>query len=782
MPVFKYLICLAAVLVSSLTLAAQSKRAILVGINNYNPDPSLRARLQQTPIAAAARPKIDGDATYWRFDNLDGALNDLTLMKSVLGDLGINDFVILRDQEATAAAILDALQKNLVDDAKPGDIRIFYYSGHGNHLRNLASHEQGEEDQTIVPADNWRDVPDVRDKEISRILWRAARKGVRVTFIADSCHSGSLSRGAWNASRKARSSSGRRGGTGANAPREPVANDPADLDPATKQPIDPEKAGVLTLAAAQATEEAREVDTEDGPHGAFTWALAHALKYPGEPMNQVLQRISAQLHASGVAQQPVMGGLGRGAQDLFGQAADASAGLRILVESVNGKDVRLRGGKELELYPDCVLKSVANPPVRLKITAADALGSSTAQVVGDGAVKAGDLFSVERWVTPSKASLRVFLPPAAPPDTIGKVVAEAVKLKADNSVDWVADPTAGTPTHIMSWSGASWILETNPAQPKPADLGAAPAADAVRKLLPEHARFLLIVPPTPALVAALHPAAGVEIAKQRADAQYWLSGRLSGGSVEYAWLLADATQEGARQLGDRLPLPARSDWFAGGASETEAQAAAGSLSEKSRLLARIRGWLTLESPPSQGSFPYHLVLRNSDTGEFHTAGDVRDGEKYQLYLKADEAALKNTKDLAQRWVYIFIVDSFGQSQLIYPAIEHGNEGNLQPYAQFGDHPKFEPLIALTDADKFAFSVEAPFGVDSYFLLTSQEPINPAVFSAEGVRTRAGTRSAAVADPLSELLSDVNTGSRGVRKAETPATWSIEVQSIRSAPK
>ncbi len=285
----------------------------MVGIDDYNPDASERARLERQAVSTAIpRPKTEGDSTYWRFDNLDGAINDVALMKSTLADLGIADFVVLQNQDATAEAILGALKKNLVDDAKPGDVRIFYYSGHGNHIRNLASHEQGGEDQTIVPADNWRDVPDVRDKEISRILWQAARKGVKVTFIADSCHSGSLSRGAWNASGKVRSSSGRRGGTGANAPREPVANDAADIDPATKQPIDPEKDGVLTLAAAQSSEEAREIDTEDGPHGAFTWALAHALKYEGEPMERVFERVAAQLHASGVPQQPVMGGVGRG--------------------------------------------------------------------------------------------------------------------------------------------------------------------------------------------------------------------------------------------------------------------------------------------------------------------------------------------------------------------------------------------------------------------------------------------------------------------------------------
>jgi hypothetical protein len=33
-----------------------------------------------------------------------------------------------------------------------------------------------------------------------------------------------------------------------------------------------------------------------------------------------------------------------------------------------------------------------------------------------------------------------------------------------------------------------------------------------------------------------------------------------------------------------------------------------------------------------------------------------------------------------------------------------------------------------------------------------------------------------------LLSDVNTGTRGAAKAETPGTWSIEVQTIRSVAK
>ncbi|HEX3880910.1 MAG TPA: caspase family protein [Bryobacteraceae bacterium] len=762
------------VLVVPLSLTAQTRRAVLIGIDNYNPDDGERARLQREPIATAVpRAKTEGDATYWRFDNLDGAINDISLIKSTLSDLGVTDFVILQNQEATAQAILTALKKNLVDDAKAGDIRIVYYSGHGNHVRNVASAEQNGEDQTIVPADNWRNVPDVRDKEISRILWQAARKGVKVTFIADSCHSGSLSRGAWNASGKARSSSGKRGGNGANALKEPSVNDPAEIDPKTKKAIDPEKEGVLTLAAAQSSEEAREIDTEEGPHGAFTWALAHALKYEGEPMNRVLQRVAVQMHSSNVAQQPVMGGAGRAGEDLFGQPANEQAGLRLLVEAVDGKTVKLRGGRELGLYPDCVLKGEKNPAVELKVTAANALGSSTAQVTGQGAVKVGDLFTVDKWVTPAKANLKIYVPAAAPTDVVRKTAAEMGKLRSDASIEWVTDPTAGQPVNILSWNGSAWILESNPAQGKPADLGAAPTADAVKKLLGPHATFLFIAPPTQELTAALHPAASVESVKQRPDAQYWLCGRIGAEGVEYAWVLPDQTEATAHEMGNRLPLPLRTDWI------PESANAAAALDAKARVLARIRGWLTLESPPSQGAFPYHLALKNADTGTFHATGDVKDGDNYKLYLKADEAALKDPASLARRWVYAFAIDSFGECTLLYPDPARGNEGNLQPYTMNGAKPKFDAEIALPGAE---FSIAAPFGVDSYFLLTTQEAIDPNVFTAEGVRTRGGARGGAAPDALTEMLSDVNTGTRAAKRAEMPGTWSLELQTIRSVAK
>jgi len=778
-------------------LHGESRRAILVGIDNYNPDPATQAQLlRNLKPPAVKRPAIEGDARYWRFDNLDGAVSDVNLMKAVLQSLGFQDFVVLTDQDATADAILQALQKNLVDDAQPGDFRLFYYSGHGNHIKNLASTKQQQEDQTLVPADNWRNVPDIRDKEISRILFAAARKGVIVTFIADSCHSGSLARGAWNSGGKSRTNSGTRAGTPGVTLHEPVANDPADTDPSTHRPIDPEMLGVLTLAAAQPNQEAREIQTEGGPHGAFTWALAQSLRYASEPVDRIFARTMASLGSNGALQQPAMGGASRFSKTIFGQAPAAGGGLTVVVDSVKGADIHLRGGTALGLFPNCRLKTVSQPAVTVEIASSEGLSGSIARVVGQGAVKPGDVLTLDRWVVPAKAGLRVSIPKAAPAAAVARAAAEFGKLRADSTIEWLDDPTAGAPTHVVSWNGSAWILETNPASANPAILGTEPAATDIKRLLPPKARLLVRLPPTTSLLPAIplgdadHSAA--EITTTPAGAQYWLWGKIADTGPVYAWLLPDSTEASVREAAAQtshasgyLPLPIRSDWVKLPPDAAGVRAAGAELTNKALLLARIRAWLTLQSPPSQENFPYHLAFRqivDGKLGEFKDAGDFKEGEEYKLYLRADPAALAARGSLAPRWVYVFVIDHFGDSTRVFPAPNRGNEGNRLPYAQVGNKPDFQPLIPLAGDSPIAdFGISAPFGVDSYFLLTSDNAIdNPEVFNFEGVRTETGTRGAS--DPLTDLLSSTSSMTRGINLRAIPALWSIETVTHRSVSK
>jgi hypothetical protein len=193
----------------------------------------------------------------------------------------------------------------------------------------------------------------------------------------------------------------------------------------------------------------------------------------------------------------------------------------------------------------------------------------------------------------------------------------------------------------------------------------------------------------------------------------------------------------------------------------------------------------LQSPPSQESFPYHLAIRQAvdgKLGDFKDSGDFKDGEKYKLYLRADPSALAARGSLGPRWVYVFVIDHFGNGTRVFPPAGRGNEGNLLPYAQAGEKPDFQPLIPLSgDSPEADFEIGTPFGVDTYFLLTSDTAIdNPEVFNFEGVRTAAGTRSAS--DPLTDLLSSASSMTRGGNPRPVPAQWSIETLTFRSVPK
>lgn len=68
-------------------LGAQSRRAILVGIESR--ERRARAPRTSTGFDNHPAPKTVGDSTYWRFDNLDGAISDIPLMKSTLADLAV---------------------------------------------------------------------------------------------------------------------------------------------------------------------------------------------------------------------------------------------------------------------------------------------------------------------------------------------------------------------------------------------------------------------------------------------------------------------------------------------------------------------------------------------------------------------------------------------------------------------------------------------------------------------------------------------------------------------
>ncbi|MCL4297965.1 MAG: caspase family protein [Anaerolineae bacterium] len=144
-----------------------SKRALLVGINNFRPG----------------------------INKLNGCINDTIEMQGLLNTyFGFQDadIKVLRDGDATAQCIRDGLTW-LLSGYNGGDVRVFHFSSHGTQVPDQSEDEEWEcKDEVIVPCDHDWNNP-FRDDDL-RAIFDPIPEGVNFTFVADCCHSGSIQR------------------------------------------------------------------------------------------------------------------------------------------------------------------------------------------------------------------------------------------------------------------------------------------------------------------------------------------------------------------------------------------------------------------------------------------------------------------------------------------------------------------------------------------------------------------------------------------------------------
>ena len=147
---------------------------------------------------------------------LDGAPNDVALLKDVLvNNFGFKDdaehIKTLCSEEATRDAITNAFRDLIkkVAEAKKQEknpIVVFHFSGHGSQFLDQDGDEKGDGwDETILPYDaRTGDVFDIIDDELEDFLNGLSEHSSNVVFIADSCHSGTITRGEFVAREVAR--------------------------------------------------------------------------------------------------------------------------------------------------------------------------------------------------------------------------------------------------------------------------------------------------------------------------------------------------------------------------------------------------------------------------------------------------------------------------------------------------------------------------------------------------------------------------------------------------
>ena len=182
----------------ALPAQAQTRRALIVGINDY--EAFLPATAVRTALGSTARrtpaPGSRGVSARGTISNLEGSTNDAQAIAQVItARFGFQrpNVRILLDKQATRQAILDSLVAMLAR-SKAGDVAFFSYAGHGALRRNTRTPGK-QVDQTLVPVDANAGAEDIRDKELAAIVSPAAARGVIVTLVIDACNSGSITRG-----------------------------------------------------------------------------------------------------------------------------------------------------------------------------------------------------------------------------------------------------------------------------------------------------------------------------------------------------------------------------------------------------------------------------------------------------------------------------------------------------------------------------------------------------------------------------------------------------------
>lgn len=342
------------------------KLALLVGINKYSSSP------------------------------LYGCVSDVELQRHLLiHRFGFNpkDIYTLFDEKATRSSILQAFEEHLIKQAKPGDVVVYHYSGHGSLVLDpdpiivSSSRDKSGLSGTFVPVDSSLPpgypnqggvVQDIMGHTL--FLLMSAVQSENFTAVLDSCYSGA-------ATRKFRVRA-RDGGSNLQiSPEEKSYQDKwlSQLKLSREDFVKGYQAGVakgVVLAATDPNQTAADAKLNGFYAGAFTYLLTQYLwRQTGTPENAIaytLQNIPKEFNQT--PRYEVKLGSGYEKQPLYfinnpSPAADA------VITSVNGTQATLwLGGVDLAAIDEGTVFTIING--KGKVTLRSRIG-----LVGDATVE-----------------------------------------------------------------------------------------------------------------------------------------------------------------------------------------------------------------------------------------------------------------------------------------------------------------------------------------------------------------------------------------------------------
>ncbi|MFD0579358.1 caspase family protein [Dactylosporangium darangshiense] len=317
-----------------------------------------------------------------RYDNpkipdLLGCRNDVLAATEVLrrraaAGTEVRDVTLL-DGEATGAAIVEGFRTHLAQ-AGPGDVALFWFSGHGSTHPVPEAYWHLEPDgrmETLVCADSRVDGrPELLDKELALLLDDVCEGGAHVVAVLDSCHSG----GAMRREYRVRSAD--------------PAGEPFEChlvpDLAERYAGGAPAARHVTLAACQKQELAAEEELDDVHHGRFTWALLRALRRAGPETTyrELLAVAQGEVERRSATQRPLVFPPGTGPADrrLLGGEAIGDPPTTLMRYGRDGWEVNAGAAHGVEAGPARFAVGGPDPAGNVDVTRAEAGRSLVAPV------------------------------------------------------------------------------------------------------------------------------------------------------------------------------------------------------------------------------------------------------------------------------------------------------------------------------------------------------------------------------------------------------------------
>lgn len=311
-------------------------------------------RRPQTAVAANGSDGVMkfalqvGIDDYQYVTKLDGCVQDILDMKPILTKkFGFPEpnILALTNRQATHEAIIANFKTHLIDNAKKHSnaIVVFQYSGHGSQADDGNGDEGDKLDETLVSVDS-RDpqnkVFDITDDELNNLFEQLSQYTPNITFILDSCYSGSATRGETKVRRVSKD-------VRPQPPQPPLSSSSS-----SSQTRDGERVDVLarneryvTISGSRSTEVSNERHERFAlkTNGAMTFHLLRALQRakPETTYRELMEEVAKAVTLEYPAQHPQIEGDIR--RSVFGGAANREDPF-IRITAVKGKTITLEAG------------------------------------------------------------------------------------------------------------------------------------------------------------------------------------------------------------------------------------------------------------------------------------------------------------------------------------------------------------------------------------------------------------------------------------------------------